>query len=353
MSAPPGRFAARVVDVDPAAARGGDEGDNRTTTLTAMRADRIISHNDSPDVPFDASINPYQGCEHGCIYCYARPGHAYLDLSPGLDFETRIFYKPNAAERLEAQFARPGYECRPITIGANTDPYQPAEKKVAVTRRLLELFARCRHPVNIITKGTLILRDLDLLAELAAQNLCSVAVSVPTLDAELKRRMEPRVPSASARLNAIETLTDAGIPVSALVAPVIPAINDAEIESIVAAVGAAGAQQRRVHFPAPAARSSRSLRRVAAMPFSRPGCARHEPRSSGERRQGIRRPFRVSTARPRALRRHAGNAISRGVQAGRDRRHGLPAQTRLQPLRIAPGQQQLGLRADTPPDRPS
>ena len=173
----------------------------------------------------------------------ARPSHSYLDLSPGLDFETRIFYKPDAPAKLEAEWQRRGYECEPITIGANTDPYQPAEKTTETTRRLLQLFLKYRHPVSLITKGKLILRDVDLLAALARQNLCSVAISIPTLAPGLKRIMEPRVPSAESRLKAIGQLRAAGVPVSALVAPVIPAINDAEIERIVAAVAEAGALQ--------------------------------------------------------------------------------------------------------------
>ena len=235
-----GRFVTRPVEYREA------EANNRAaqtpeTVLTAMRAGKIISHNNSPDVPFDRSINPYQGCEHGCIYCYARPSHSYLDLSPGLDFETRIFYKPNAASRLLDEWEKPGYDCKPITIGANTDPYQPAEKSTRVTRQLLELFKKHRHPVNLITKGNLITRDIDLLSWLAERGLCSVAISLPTMDAGLKRIMEPRVPSAQSRLRAIDDLTRNGVPTSVLVAPIIPAINDAEIEHILEAVAAAGA----------------------------------------------------------------------------------------------------------------
>ncbi len=213
-----------------------------------MRAGRIISHNDSPDVPFNRSINPYQGCEHGCIYCYARPSHSYLDLSPGLDFETKIFYKPNAADALLAEWEKPSYECEPITIGANTDPYQPAEKETRVTRELLELFCKHRHPVNIITKGSMILRDIDLLADLAADNLCSIAVSLPTLDRPLKRIMEPRVPSAESRLAAISALSERGIPTSVLMAPLIPTINDDEIERVIEVAAAAGVRQAHYIF---------------------------------------------------------------------------------------------------------
>ena len=245
VSARDGRFETRPVELDP------DEEFERSrsrpaTSLRSMRCGRIIATNSSPDVPFDRSINPYQGCEHGCIYCYARPSHSYLDLSPGLDFETQIFYKPNAASRLLETWAKPAYECEPITIGANTDPYQPAERKTGLTRELLEAFLRHRHPVNLITKSNLIARDVDLLAELAAQKLCSVAFSLPTLDRALKRIMEPRVPSAESRLQTIELFKSRGIPVSVLIAPVIPAINDHEIERILEASAKAGADQ--AHF---------------------------------------------------------------------------------------------------------
>jgi DNA repair photolyase len=245
VSAPASRFDSRLVEFDEAFAHERAEKAPRTR-LRSMRASRIISTNSSPDVPFDQSINPYQGCEHGCVYCYARPTHSYLDLSPGLDFETEIFYKPNAAAQLLAEWERPGYECKPITIGANTDPYQPAEKSLEITRSLLKLFLEHRHPVSLITKSHLISRDLDLIAELASLDLCSVAISLPTMNDDLKRIMEPRVPSAASRLKALRMLVEHGVPTSALVAPLIPAINDNEIESILGAVAGAGA--RRAHY---------------------------------------------------------------------------------------------------------
>ena len=239
ISAPHGRFAITTTEFDEEEVEKNSNVAPETV-LHAMRAGRIISSNTSPDVPFDRSINPYQGCEHGCIYCYARPSHSYLDLSPGLDFETQIFYKPNAAAQLLDEWQKPGYECKPITIGANTDPYQPAEKSLKITRQLLQLFLEYRHPVNIITKSHLISRDIDLLAALASDRLCSVAVSIPTMNADLKRIMEPRVPAAGARLKAIDKLSHAGVPVSVLVAPVIPAINDSELESILEAAANVG-----------------------------------------------------------------------------------------------------------------
>jgi hypothetical protein len=206
---PPGRFEQTLVKLD-AEADYERAAQAPETVLRATMAGRIISKNNSPDIPFDQSINPYQGCEHGCVYCYARPSHSYLDLSPGLDFETQIYYKPNAVKQLLDAWEKTSYECKPITIGANTDPYQPAEKIHSITRQLLEQFLECRHPVTLITKSNLILRDLDLLAELARRNLCSVAVSIPTLADSLKRIMEPRVPSAVSRLKAIKLLGGPG-----------------------------------------------------------------------------------------------------------------------------------------------
>ena len=241
VSRPPGRYAARQVEPEPS--EPFDEpAPAPETTLRPLAARGILSRNDSPDVPFERSINPYQGCEHGCIYCYARPSHSYYDLSPGLDFETQIFYKPNAVELLLAEWSRPGYECKPITIGANTDPYQPAERRLGLTRRLLEAFVAHGHPVCLVSKGSLMRRDLDLLSALAARNLCSVAISVPTADNRLKRILEPRVPAAEARFRLIAELAGRGVPTGLLMAPIIPAVNDAEIERIVAAAAAAGAQ---------------------------------------------------------------------------------------------------------------
>lgn len=219
----------------------GIDGPSPVTECRGVEARSIISRNNSPDIPFYQSINPYQGCEHGCIYCYARPTHAYLDLSPGVDFETRLTYKRNAAQLLEKELAKPGYQCSCITIGANTDPYQPVEKKHKITREILEVLQRYRHPLAIITKGALVTRDIDILREMAADGLCSVAISITTLDSQLKRTLEPRTPSASARIAAMEALATAGIPVTLLLAPVIPALNDSDMESILQRAGNAGA----------------------------------------------------------------------------------------------------------------
>ena len=204
------RYAATVVEREPGAADASP-----VTECLPETVKTIISRNQSPDVPFEQSINPYRGCEHGCVYCYARPTHAWLDLSPGLDFETRLRYKHNAAAELERELRKPGYVCKPITIGANTDPYQPIEKEYRITRQLLEVLQRFRHPLAVITKGALIERDIDILAEMASDGLASVAVSVTTLDDELKRKLEPRAASARARLKCIEKLSAAGVPVSA------------------------------------------------------------------------------------------------------------------------------------------
>ncbi|HEY6452972.1 MAG TPA: PA0069 family radical SAM protein [Steroidobacteraceae bacterium] len=211
------------------------------TQVRPEPARSILTHNDSPDIPFEQSINPYRGCEHGCIYCYARPSHAYMDLSPGIDFETKIFYKADAARLLEEHLASPSYVVKPITIGANTDPYQPVERDLRVTRSLLEVLERTRHPVSLISKGTMILRDLDLLSSLSRDGLVNVFISITTLDPELKRTLEPRAAAPSARLRVVRELTAAGIPTGVFVAPIIPAINDSELERIVAAAAAAGA----------------------------------------------------------------------------------------------------------------
>jgi len=215
--------------------------DPRTTFLPDATRN-IIATNRSPDIPFTQSINPYKGCEHGCVYCYARPTHAYLDLSPGLDFETKIFYKTEPAERLREALDRPDYQCKPLAMGTNTDPYQPGEKHYQVTRRVLEVLLEYRHPVTIVSKGALILRDLDLLSELAAHNLASVAISITTLDNALKTKLEPRTASPSARLRVVRELAAADVPVGAMMAPVIPVINDGEIEAVVAAAAEAGAE---------------------------------------------------------------------------------------------------------------
>ena len=213
----------------------------RATEVRAERAKTVITRNQSPDVGFDRSVNPYRGCEHGCIYCFARPTHAYWDLSPGIDFETRLIAKTNLAERLEEQLSKPGYVPQPIALGINTDAYQPIEREQRLTRQALEILLRYRHPVHLITKSSLILRDLDLLQELAARNLVSVALSLTTLDDELKRIMEPRTASPGARLRTLRELRQAGVPVAALVAPIIPMINDMELERILEAARDAGA----------------------------------------------------------------------------------------------------------------
>jgi DNA repair photolyase len=213
------------------------------TTVTEERARKIITRNESPDISFDRSINPYRGCEHGCVYCFARPTHAYMGLSPGLDFESKLFVKPDAPELLERELSAPGYEPRIIAIGTNTDPYQPIERRYGVMRRILEVLERAGHPVGIVTKSALIQRDIDILARMARRNLAKVALSVTTLDAKLARTMEPRAATPLRRLETLRRLADAGIPASVMVAPVIPAINDAEIEHILDAASVAGVKE--------------------------------------------------------------------------------------------------------------
>jgi DNA repair photolyase len=210
-------------------------------TVSPDSARTIISTNDSPDVGFELSINPYRGCSHACVYCFARPSHAYLGLSPGLDFETRLFYKDGAATLLQTELSKRGYVCKPIALGINTDGYQPLEKRLRVTRSILEVLARCRHPVTLITKSALILRDLDLLTDLAKDQLVSVKLSITSLSDDIKRTLEPRTASPKARLRVIETLAQAGVPVGVMVAPVIPAITDHEMEAILDAARTAGA----------------------------------------------------------------------------------------------------------------
>ena len=268
------------------------------TIVTAEPAQSIVATNDSPDIPFDRSINPYKGCEHGCIYCFARPSHAYLGLSPGLDFESRIFAKPNAASLLREVLSRPGYRPQPFALGANTDPYQPVERRLKLTRQILEVLAESRHPVSIVTKSNMVLRDLDLLGPMAAEGTASVCVSLTTLDRALARRMEPRAPTPERRLAAIRGLAAAGVPVSVLASPMIPALNDHELEAILEAAVEAGASSASYlllrlphelkqlfvdwlheHYPA---RAGKVLARIRAMRDGRLNDPRFGSRMRGE-----------------------------------------------------------------------
>jgi len=220
-----------------------DEGDPPPLrTIVAIDTSKsIIARNDSPDIPFEQSINPYRGCEHGCIYCFARPTHAYLGLSPGLDFETRLFAKTAAAELLRAELSKPGYRCKVIALGANTDPYQPIEREYKITRRVLEVLREFNHPVGVVSKSTLVQRDIDILSEMAAKGLATAAVSITTLDRELARHLEPRAATPQRRLDTVRALSSAGIPVSVLASPMIPALNDHELDGILDAARDAGA----------------------------------------------------------------------------------------------------------------
>ena len=212
-----------------------------STTLTAEAARKVITRNKSPDVPFDRSINPYRGCEHGCIYCFARPTHAYYGLSPGLDFETKLFYKPDAAERLRAELSHPKYTADVMALGTNTDPYQPVEREQRLTRHILEVLAEFNHPFGIVTKSDLVLRDADIIAPMAARGMAVVTLSVTTLDRDLARKLEPRAPTPSKRITAISSLAALGIPTGVLAAPMIPALNDMELEKILETASRAGA----------------------------------------------------------------------------------------------------------------
>jgi DNA repair photolyase len=219
-----------------------DEPSRPDTQVTEERARSIVSRNDSPDIAFGQSINPYRGCEHGCVYCFARPSHAYLELSPGLDFETKLYAKTNAAERLRAELARRSYQCSPIALGINTDSYQPIERRYRITRSLIEVLSECSHPFSLITKNAGVVRDLDLIAPMARRGLVTVYFSVTTLDNHLSSKMEPRASAPHARLRAMRELADAGVPVGVMAAPMIPMINDAELEHILAAAHEAGAR---------------------------------------------------------------------------------------------------------------
>ncbi|MGB3273831.1 MAG: PA0069 family radical SAM protein, partial [Xanthobacteraceae bacterium] len=213
------------------------------TTVTLDTARKVISRNTSPDIGFDRSINPYRGCEHGCVYCFARPTHAYMGLSPGLDFESKLFAKPDAPSLLEQELAAPGYEPRLIAIGTNTDPYQPIEREHKIMRGILEVLERAGHPVGIVTKSALVTRDIDILSRMAQRNLVKVALSVTTMDPKLARSMEPRAATPAKRLEALKLLSEAGIPTTVMVAPIIPALNDSEIERIVDAAAFAGVKE--------------------------------------------------------------------------------------------------------------
>jgi DNA repair photolyase len=238
-----GRFEGQVrVKLDDGWGSMDEEQAPLKTTLQEDKTRSIIAYNASPDLPFDRSINPYRGCEHGCIYCFARPTHAYLGLSPGLDFETRLFYKPRAAELLEAELRAKSYKPRPIAMGTNTDPYQPSEKKFEITRSIIKILSDFNHPFGIVTKSHLVTRDIDLIAPMAKRGLARVAISVTTLDHRLARRMEPRASTPARRLDAIKQLTEAGIPVGVMIAPVIPGLTDHEIEKILETSYEAGAR---------------------------------------------------------------------------------------------------------------
>ncbi len=258
VSNPDGRFEpARRVRVDDGWAHAAVEGEEDdlpplATTVQADSSRTIIARNQSPDIPFEQSINPYRGCEHGCIYCYARPSHAYLGLSSGLDFETKLFFKPDAARLLTQELGKQGYRVSAIALGSNTDPYQPIERRLGVTRAILETLAAHAHPFTIVTKSALVTRDLDILAPMAARRLCKVFVSVTTLDRELARTMEPRASTPAKRLAAIRALADAGVHVGVMTAPMIPALNDHELEALLEAArdhGAASAGYTVLRLP--------------------------------------------------------------------------------------------------------
>ena len=270
----------------------------RRTTVTIEHPKSILTRNSSPDIGFDRSVNAYRGCEHGCIYCFARPTHAYHDLSPGVDFESRLFVKPNAAQLLHAALSRPGYECRPIAMGTNTDPYQPIEERWRITRSVVELLLETRHPFTITTKSDRVLRDLDLLKQAADLRIASVAISVTSLDPKIARTLEPRAPQPRKRLAAVKALNDAGVPCYVAIAPVVPQITDHELEHIVEAAVEAGAPGgfylpvRLPHEVAPL------VPRLARRTLSRPRGQGHGDHPLAPRRPGQRPQFLQPDARP-------------------------------------------------------
>jgi DNA repair photolyase len=289
--------------------REGDDAPPPLRTEVIADASRsIITRNQSPDVSFDRSINPYRGCEHGCIYCFARPSHAWLGMSPGADFESRLFAKPNAAALLAKELSAPGYVPNTIALGTNTDAYQPIEKKLRITRSILQVLLDFKHPVGIVTKSPLVLRDADILGEMADMGLARVALSVTTLDRKLARAMEPRAGTPARRLEAIKALSGAGIPTHVMFAPVIPALNDGEMESVLAAAKDAGAA-------APAAGDQGPVPRMAGSEPAgqRAACDVADPPDA--RRQGLRRPVAHPHARHRALCRIDRAALPHGGQA--------------------------------------
>ena len=301
------------------------------TTLTPDTSRRIISYNASPDLPFDRSINPYRGCEHGCIYCYARPSHAYLGFSPGLDFETQIVFKPDAASLLRAELGKPSYRCAPIALGSNTDPYQPVERDLGITRAILEVLAECGHPVMIVTKSARVERDIDILGAMAGANRCSVGVSVATLDRSLARRMDPRASAPHRRLETVRRLTAAGIPTGVLVSPMIPFINDAELEAILehaSEAGALGASYTMLRLPLEIADL---FREWLAEHISRPRRAGDGTNPRHPRRQGLRLDVRRTHARHRT-----GGGAAREAIPARDEAPGVPRLSRPRQLGIHP-----------------
>ncbi len=240
---PDGRFEAKTRESFDDGWQSLEELEPFRTEVQVEKPRTIITRNESPDIPFDRSINPYRGCEHGCIYCFARPTHSYMGLSAGLDFESKLFAKPDAARLLERELSKPGYKPRTIAIGTNTDPYQPIEKEWRIMRQILEVLEKASHPVAIVTKSALILRDIDILSRMAAKGLVKVGISVTTLDRKLSRLMEPRAATPSRRLEVIRALSEAGIPVAAMMAPIIPGLNDHEIEHLLDSAAAAGAKE--------------------------------------------------------------------------------------------------------------
>ena len=324
LSNPAGRFEHQTTEaVDDGWGEDPRPDTQPATQLLPDKTRNIIARNTSPDVFFDQSINPYKGCEHGCVYCFARPSHAYLDLSPGIDFETKIFYKTDVPARLVEAISKPGYVCSTIALGANTDPYQPVEKRLQITRSILTTLLAWRHPVAIVTKGALVLRDIDLLAELAAHGLTSVGISLTTLDNKLKTTLEPSAAGPAARLRCMRELTAAGIPVGVLMAPVIPGINDHEIEDIAAAAAEAGARSITYVLLRLPYEVKDSVQRMARNARARSRQPRDGSAALDARRPRLRCAMESTPDRHRTARGSVAQALRTGAEEARPRRNAI------------------------------
>ena len=317
------------------------------TQVFEERAKSILTRNASPDIPFSVSLNPYRGCEHGCIYCFARPTHSYLGLSPGLDFESRIYAKINAGELLERELAKTSYVPEPIALGVNTDAYQPVERELRLTRRVIEVLHERGHPFAAITKSSLIERDIDLLAPMAERGQVMAAITVTTLDADIARTLEPRAATPSRRLRTIRTLSEAGIPVGVSIAPVIPFVTEPDHGARAGSVRRSRRDQRELYRAASAVGSRAAFQGLAGGAFPRPGGPGDEPRARHARRQGLRLELRHPHERRGPMGRYAEAAISSGDEAARAQRAGIAGFSTCRGSTVSRRRVRIGTAADS------